>query len=132
LSARNLGEQVLATLHQRAARLPPDRQQLGLLIRTGVVPRPLECPRQKRVGKRLARNPLRVKLIGLAALARPVLAAGAVRAHIAHVMAAVGQKDRGVPAPGRGALDPPPHDRAELPRPHFKRTVAVAGNAEVL
>jgi len=38
-------------------------------------------------------------------------------------MAAAGQKDRGVPPPPRGALDPPPHDLTELPRPRLKRPV---------
>jgi hypothetical protein len=47
-------------------------------------------------------------------------------------MPAAGEEDRRVPAPGRGPLDPLPHDRVELPRPRLERAVAVARNTEML
>ena len=52
---------MLAALYQRAACLPPDRQQLGLLIGAGVLAGALERLGQQRVRQRLARDPLRIK-----------------------------------------------------------------------
>jgi hypothetical protein len=123
---------VLTALQKRAACPPPNGQQLALLVRAGVLAGALERFGQQRVRERLARDPLRVKHVRLATLARAVLAAGAIRAHVAHVITATGQEDRRVATPAGGALDPEAHDRAELPRPRLERAMTVARDAKVL
>ena len=75
---------MLAALDQRPTRRPPHGQQLCLLIRAGVLTSAFERLGQERVGERLARDPLGVERVGLAAVVR----SGAIRAHIPHVMAA--------------------------------------------
>ena len=102
------------------------------LVGAAVLPGALERPWQQRVRERLARDPLGVERVGLPALARPVRPRRAVRAHVAHVIAAADQEDRGVPAPARGALDPPACDLTELPRPRLERAMPVPGHPEVL
>jgi len=84
------------------------------------------------VREHLARDPLGVERVGLAALARAIRPRRAVRAHIAHVMATAGQEHRGVPTPARRALDPPASDLAELPGPRLQRPMTVARDTEVL
>jgi hypothetical protein len=128
----SLCEQMLAAFEQRTPRAEPDRQQLALLVGASILTGALERSGQQRVRQCLARDPLGVERVRLAALARPVLASGAIRAHIAHVIAAADQEDRRVPTPRRGALDPDPRDRAELPRPRLQRPVTIARDAEVL
>ena len=66
---------MLAALQKRAARLPLDREQLGVLVEPGVLSGALERPWQQRVRERLAREPLGIERVRLAALARAVLAA---------------------------------------------------------
>ena len=62
----------------------------------------------------------------------PVVAAGAIGAHVAHVIAAPGQEDRRVATESRGALDPRSDDRAKLPCRRLKRPVTVARDAKLL
>ncbi len=69
---------MLAAFQKRAARPPPDRQQLALFVRSGVPAGALERLGQQRVRQRLARDPLGVKRVGLAALARATSGAGGV------------------------------------------------------
>ena len=109
----------------------PQRQQLVGLIRTLLLPGALERLRQQRVREHLPRDPLRVQRVGLPALARPVRARRAIRAHVAHIMAAVDQEHGRVPAPARRALDPPPGDLPELPCPRLELTVPPARDAKV-
>jgi len=52
---------VLTALDQRTARLPPHRQQLGLLVGARVIASALERSRQQRVRERLSRDPFRVE-----------------------------------------------------------------------
>ena len=81
---------LLASTILTPRRRPP--RQLRLLIRARVIAGALEPPRQQRVRKLLTRDPLGVQHVGLAALARPILAPGVVRADIAHVIATAGQE----------------------------------------
>jgi len=134
LAEQELGlvEQVPAALEDRAARLVPQHQQLGLLVGARrVAGGALECPGQQRVRERLACDPLGVERVGLAALTPPVCAWRSVRAHVAHVVTGAGQEHRRVPTPAGGVLDPPARDRTELKRPRLQRAVALAGDAEV-
>ena len=110
----------------------PQRQQLVALVRAAVLPGALERPRQQRVRERLPRDPLRVQRVGLAALAGTVRPRRAIRAHIPNVIPAADEEHRRVPTPARGALDPPPRDRPELPRPRLKRTMPIARHTEML
>src|SRR5450755_2969603 len=123
---------MLTALEKRAARPPPNGQQLGLLVRAGVLAGTLERLGQQRVRQRLARDPLRIKHVRLATLARAVLTAGAIRTHVAHVIASPDQEDRRVTTPSRGALDPEAHDLTELPRPRLERAMPVPRDAKVL
>ena len=85
-----------------AARLPPHRQQLRRLIRPASIAGALERPRQQRVRERLtrasARSSARSNLPALAS-ARSWCPGAGFGQYIAHVIATVGQEDRGVPAP---------------------------------
>jgi hypothetical protein len=110
----------------------PQHQQLTLLIRAAVAAGALERARQERVRERLARDPLTVQRVGLAALARAVAAIGAVRAHVAHVVPATSEEHAGVPAPARHALHAPARHAPERQRPRLQRTMPVTGHAEVL
>ena len=73
-----------------------------------------------------------VERVGLAALASAIGARGAVRAHVAHVLAVAGQEHGRVPAPTGRVLDPPTRDRPERPRPRLKRPMPLARDAEML
>jgi hypothetical protein len=125
---------VLAAGQHGAALRVPERHQLAGLLRpavgTGFVA--LEGQRQIGVGQQLTRDALAIELIRLTALARAVALAGAVRAHVAHVMAAADQKSGGVPAPGTDALHAPADNRPVLTGPRLQRSMAVAGDLEVL
>ncbi len=93
----------------------------------------LERPGQQRVRERLPRDPLRIQPVGLSPLLRPIGPGGAVRAHIAHVVA--DQKDRRVPQPYPGTQvqdvirrDPrlrQPTDHQQLPHMASVRAVAL-------
>ena len=101
---------------------------VGALVLSGA----LERLGQQRVREHLARDPLGVQRVGLAALARAIRPRRAVRAHIAHVMAAADQEHRRVPAPARRPLDPPAGDLPELPRPRLQLAVPLARDTKVL
>ena len=71
-----LVDQVLAAGQDRPAPVVPQRQQLVLLIRAAVATRTLERLGQQRVREHLARDPLGVQRVGLAALARAIMTRG--------------------------------------------------------
>ena len=102
-----------------------------LLVRALLLAGALERLGQQRVRERLARDPLCVERVGLAALTGAIRPRRAIRAHIAHVMAAAGQEHRRVPAPARRALDPPPGDLPKLPRPRLQLAVPLTRDAKV-
>ena len=118
-----LTDQMLAACEDRAPAVVPQAEQLVALVGPLVLSCAFERAWQQRVREHLARDPLRVKRVGLAALTRAISPRRAVRAHIAHVIAAVDQVHRGVPAPARGSLDPPASDLPELPRPRLQRAM---------
>jgi hypothetical protein len=103
-----------------------------LLVRAAVSARALERLGQQRVRQRLAGDPLGVQRVGLAALAPPISARRAVRAHIAHVMTPPAQEHGRVAPPAGGVLHPPAGDLPKLARPRLKRPMTAAGHLEVL
>jgi hypothetical protein len=102
-----------------------------LLVRALLLAGALERLGQQRVREHLARDPLAVEHVRLAALPRAIRPRRAVRAHIAHVMAAAGQEHRRLPAPARRALDPPAGDLPKLLRPRLQLAVPLARDAKV-
>jgi hypothetical protein len=113
------GPSICLVSRSRSSDIPPFPASATIL------PGALERLGQQRVREHLARDPLRVQRVGLPALARAIVARGAVRAHVADVIATPCEEHGGVASPARGALHAPAGDRPELPGPRLHRAMPV-------